>query len=61
MLCPVQQEQVLIELLNFSGSLATKCLSLNNKPFMITPMISLDKYNWRFNTVDDCLKGFHST
>ena len=45
MLCPVQQEQVLIELLNFSGSLATKCLSLNNKPFMIMPMISLDKYN----------------
>ena len=51
-------KQVFIALLSFSGFLATKCVSLNNKSFMIRPtfrdlnpteliyylfMISLDK------------------
>ena len=61
-------EQVFIALLNFSWSLATKRLSLNNEPYMIRPaiinlspvelkyypfMISLDKCNRICNAVDD--------
>ena len=32
-------KQVLIGLLNFSGSLATNCGSLNNEPYMIRPTL----------------------
>ena len=61
-------KQVFIVLLNFSGSLATKCTYLNNEPCMtrttlidLNPieinnypfMISLDKCNGRCNAVDD--------
>ena len=33
-------EQVFIELLSLSGSLATKCVSLNNEPCMIRPTLT---------------------
>ena len=61
-------KQVLIALLNFAGTLAAKCMSLNNEPHMIRPilmglnpievnyyqfMIKLDKYNESCNVVDD--------
>ena len=64
-------KQVLIALLNFSGSLATKCLSLNNEPHMVRStlidlnnvelnyypfMINFDKCNGNFNAVDDLYK-----
>ena len=57
-----------IALLSFSGSLATKCVSLNNVPCMIMPtlidlnpvklnyhpfMISLDKCSGSCSSVDD--------
>ena len=32
-------KQVFIRLLSFSGSLATKCMSFNNKPCMIRPSL----------------------
>ena len=63
--------QVLLALLSFSQSLATKCVSLNNEPCMIRPtlidlklvdlkyypiMISLDKYSGSCNSVDDLSK-----
>ena len=59
-------KQVFITLLSFSGSLAIKCVSLNNEPCMIRPilidlnpvelnyypfMISLDKCNASCNDV----------
>ena len=59
---------MLIALLNFAGTLAAKCMSLNNKPHMIRPIlmglnpievnyyqfiIKLDKYNESCNVVDD--------
>ena len=59
---------MLIALLNFAGTLAAKCMSLNNEPHMIRPilmglnpievnyyqfMIKLDKYNESCNVVDD--------
>ena len=55
-------------LLRFTGSLVSKCVSLSNKPCLATPtlinlngiklyyypfIISLDKFNGRFNVVDD--------
>ena len=51
---------VLIAFLSFSESLATECVSLNNKPCMLRPipfnyysfMISLDKCNGSCNAVD---------
>ena len=61
-------KQVFITLLSFSGSLATKCVSLNNEPCTARPtlsdlnlielihyplMISLDKCNGIYNTVND--------
>ena len=73
MLWPIKQEQVFIAILNFSGSLATKCVPLNNEPFMIRPtltdlnptdlnhflfMVSLDKCNISCNTVNDLSKKF---
>ena len=59
-------KQVIIALLSFSGSLATKYVSLNNKPCINRPalmdlnpielnypfMISLDRYNGSYNTLD---------
>ena len=57
-----------IALLSFSGSLATKCVTLNNEPCMTGPtlidlnpvelnyfpfMISLDKCNGSCNAADD--------
>ena len=63
--------QVLLALLSFSQSLATKCVSLNNEPCMIRPtlidlklvdlkyypiMIRLDKYSRSCNSVDDLSK-----
>ena len=57
-------KQVVIVLLSFGGPLATKCVSLSNRPFMIRPtlidlnpiepnyypsMISLDKCNGSCN------------
>ena len=60
--------QVLIALLSFSPSLATKCVPLNNEPCMIRPifidlnpvelkyntfMISLDKCSGSCSSVDD--------
>ena len=59
---------MLIALLSFSGSLATKYVSLNNEPYMMRPTlidlklaelnyypftITLDKYNGSCNVVDD--------
>ena len=59
-------KQVLIVLLSFSSSLATKCVSLNDKPCMFRPtlidlnpveltyylfMISLDKCNGSYNVL----------
>ena len=59
-------KQVLIVLLSFSSSLATKCVSLNDKPCMFRPtlidlnpveltyylfMISLDKSNGSYNVL----------
>ena len=61
-------KQVFPALLSFSGSLVTKCVSLNNEPCMIRPtfihlnpmelnyypfMIGLDKCNGSCNAVDD--------
>ena len=61
-------KQVFIALLSFSGSLATKCMPLNNEPFIARPtlidlnpveinyysiVISLDKCNGSCNVVDD--------
>ena len=61
-------KQVFIALLSFSGSLATRYLSLNNEPIMTRPtlldinsielkyypfMITLDKCNGSCNVVDD--------
>ena len=61
-------EQVLIALLNVSGSLATKCVSFSNEPCMTRPtlidlnsvelnyylfMISLDKYDGSCNGGDN--------
>ena len=61
-------KQLLIVLLSFSGSLATKCVSLGNEPHMAGPalidlnpielnyhpfMISLDKCNGNCYAVDD--------
>ena len=61
-------KQVFIVLLSFSGSLATKFVSLNNEPLMIMAtsvdsnsielnyylfMISLDKCNGSCNVVDN--------
>ena len=61
-------KQVFIAVLNFSGPLATKYVSLNKEPCMIRPtlidlnpselkyyqlMVSLDKCSWSFNSVDD--------
>ena len=61
-------EQVFIQLLNFSWSLATKCVSLDNEPYLIRPtlvdliltelnsylfMVSLDKCNAILNADDD--------
>ena len=60
--------QVFISLLRFSGSLATKCISLNNKPCLLEPpviginlielhyypfIIRLDICNGSCNTLDD--------
>ena len=59
-------KQALIVLLSFSSSLATKCVSLNDKPCMFRPtlidlnpveltyylfMISLDKCNGSYNVL----------
>ena len=64
-------EQVFNELLSFSGSLATKCVSLNNEACMTIRilfdlnlvelnyypfMISLDKCNGSCNGVDNLLQ-----
>ena len=61
-------KHMFIALLGFNGSLATKCVSLNNEPCMTRPtlidlnsielnycsfMISLDKFNGSCNVVDD--------
>ena len=61
-------KQVFIAVLNFSGPLATKYVSLNKEPCMIRPtlidlnppelkyyqlMVSLDKCSCSFNSVDD--------
>ena len=61
-------KQVFFILLSFSRLLTTKCVSLNNEPCMIRPilidvnpvefncypfMISLDKCNRSCNTIDD--------
>ena len=61
-------KQGCIALLSFSGSLAAKCVSLNNKSSMNRPTLidlnpaklnyyplvfSLDKCNWSCNAVDD--------
>ena len=55
-------------LLRFTGSLVSKCVSLSNKPCLVTPtlinlngiklyyypfIISLDKFSGRINVVDD--------
>ena len=61
-------KQVFIALLNFSRSFATKCVSLDNEPYVIRPtlininpiqlkyypfMISMHKYNESCNVVND--------
>ena len=61
-------KQVYTGLLSFRGSLATRCVSLTNEPCMVRRtlidlnrielnyylfMISLDKCNGSYNTVDD--------
>ena len=60
--------ELFIALFNFSRSLQTKCVSLNNEPYMTRPtvidlnpielkyypfMISLQKYKETCHTVDD--------
>lgn len=61
-------KQILIALLSFSGSLKTKRISLNNKPFIVRPsindlnpveldhysiMLSLDKCSRSYNALED--------
>ena len=61
-------KQMFITFINFSGSLATKCVSLNNEPCMTRPtliglnpielkyypfMVRLDKCDGSCNVVDD--------
>ena len=61
-------KQMFIALLSFTGSLATKCVSVNNEPCMTRPtlidsnpielnyylfVINLDKFNGSCNVVDD--------
>ena len=61
-------KKTFIELLSFSGFLATKCVLFNNEPCMVRPtlmdlnpvelnyftyMIRLDKYSGSCNVVDD--------
>ena len=60
--------QMFVVLLHFSGSLGTKCISLNDELYMTKPylidlnlhylhfypfMVILDKCNGSFNTIDD--------